>query len=103
MDQLGNLIKKKLHRGYPEGELREDLKEQGYTQDEIDRAFLFASRKNLPARTSEFPLWYAVSVGVLIFGISLKAVKGLWLEPIAVPLIVIGIVGILLRLLLPGK
>jgi hypothetical protein len=50
-------IKKQLSRGLPEGEIRETLKQEGYTKEDIDLAFI--------------PHQYDMRSWYLIFGISI--------------------------------
>ncbi len=51
------LIKLKLKNGEPEGELKEQLKREGYTDAEISKAFL--------AHHYDMRMWYLIS-GVLL-------------------------------------
>ena len=99
MRDLNRMVRKKLKGGYPEGELREDLLQNGYSAPEIEAAISEASQGKFPNQQKELPAWYLISGGFLILGISLRAVKGLWLEPFSWPLIIIGTLGILLRLI----
>jgi hypothetical protein len=99
MKDLNTFVRKKIRSGYPEGELREELKNQGYTQSDIDE--LFSSGKTGSRQPSPtYPMWYLVSGGLFILGIALTAVPGLWLQPFSWPLIIIGALGIVIKFLL---
>jgi hypothetical protein len=56
-------IKKKLQNGEPEGEIREQLKKEGFTDEEISKAFV--------PHQFDMRLWY------LVFGV-LVSVYGLY-------------------------
>ena len=70
-------IKKQLKSGIPEGEIREDLKEQGYTSEEIEK--FFAPHKydmrswylTFAILLLLFSIWSFVNNGgVIFFGLS---------------------------------
>ncbi len=105
-EELDLFVRKKLRRGYPAGELKNELLAEGYPPELIESAF-YKTISRLPHvkndNPGKYPLWFFLSVGLLILGISLKAVKGLWLEPWAIPLIILGLTGIVLKFLLPNS
>ena len=57
-------VKKKLRDGEPEGEIREGLKKEGYSNEDIKRAF--------PAHHYDMRTWYLISAIILLL-------VGLWL------------------------
>jgi len=64
-EELIELIKKKCRSGYPAGELKLDLLEQGYNEADIDAAFVSISKEE----NFNKPLWYLVSILFIVGGI----------------------------------
>ena len=103
--ELDGYVRKKLRSGYHEGELRNELLAEGYSEPEIEQAFYNSLMK--PAKTpasnpGEYPLWFFLSVGLLILGISFKSIQrggwfsGDWTDYVLGAGIVGTLVGIML-------
>jgi hypothetical protein len=96
-------IRKKLKKGYPQGELINDFLKQGYSEIEIqDALYKLSNSKNANNKSTDFPIWYTVCAGLLITGISIlnifhnSALGFFFLIP--------GIAGIIIRFILkPAK
>jgi hypothetical protein len=95
-------IKRKLRRGYPQGELINDLLKEGYTDHEIEEAFYKLSNPDKNTKkTTSFPLWYVICTGLLITGIAIlnifhnSALGFLFLIP--------GIAGIIIRYIMNSE
>jgi len=97
-------IRKRLIRGFPEGEIITELRQEGYSNDDISRVFdsLQNSKKKHPA-SRDYPLWYLLSFGFVILGIALLSVHYLWLTRYAPIFIAIGIAGIVIYLIKKGQ
>lgn len=98
-------IRKKLQRGYPEGELVNDLLKEGYSLDDIQKAIYNSSSGKTAqqgfSKGSNIPLWYLLSVGLVILGLALVSVKFIWLSKYGWVLLVIGLAGIAARFVIP--
>lgn len=73
-------IKKQLSRGVPEGEIKEDLKEQGYSKEEIEKFFV--------PHKYDMKLWY-LTFAILLF------LFGVWYFLNNGELVIIGLSGLL--------
>jgi hypothetical protein len=69
-------IRKLLRKGYPQGELTNDLLSEGYTSEEIQQAYYSLYPKTQTRNNSSFiPLWYAACVGIAILFMAILAVE----------------------------
>jgi len=66
-------IKRLLRKGEPEGEIKEQLKKEGYTEEEISNAIMPA-RRPVSNNGGEYPLSYFLGAGLLITGIAVLAI-----------------------------
>lgn len=92
-DELAAFIKKELRRGYPQGELTNELMNQGYSSDEIQKAFL--ANTSFVQEEGKFPLWYVFSVGFLVLGITLILVDITWLSKYKWISFIVGLIGVI--------
>jgi len=95
-------VRKKIKRGYPEGELRNDLLQQGYSDEEIQR-FIYDPEINVKKkskRITDSPLWYAISVGFLILGLTLFLGPSIWLREFNLLFLILGLIGIIAKYIL---
>lgn len=91
-------IKKKLKKGCPQGELINDLIEQGYSPEEIqDAMYALSGTPQTSNKPIHIPLWYAVSIGFIILGIAILSVKYLWIYYYGYFFLAIGIIGFLVK------
>lgn len=103
---LRKFVQKKLRKGYPQGELINDLLKEGYSEEDIQKAiYTGSSLKNMSpegsSNSSNIPLWYLLSVGFAILGLALVSVKFIWLSEYGWFFLTTGLVGIAARFLLP--
>jgi hypothetical protein len=101
-----NEIKKKVRKGYPPGELENDLFNEGYTAEEIQNVFSnLSGNTQMKDKPKNIPLWYAISIGFIILGIAILSVKYLWIYYYGYVFLILGLVGVLLKYLItiPGK
>jgi hypothetical protein len=97
-------IKRKLKKGYPQGELINDLTNEGYTSEEILQALYSLSEKNtINKKINNTPLWYAVSIGFIILGIAILSVKYLWIYYYGYVFLVLGIAGLIIKQVVANK
>jgi hypothetical protein len=88
-------IRKQLSKGEPEGEIKNGLREAGYTEDEIEVLFfnLFSkktgSNKVKASYDNNAQLFNLIGACFLIAGISMLAINT-WLSEYAIPLIILG-------------
>lgn len=92
-------VKKLLRKGVPEGELIADLKEQGYSDQEIQKVFGNKKQDNEAPIASERTLWNLISVGFMILGLTLLLGPPLWLRQSGYFFLIAGLVGIAVKLL----
>ncbi|HEX7902525.1 MAG TPA: hypothetical protein VF487_01510 [Chitinophagaceae bacterium] len=108
-EELSDFVKSKLKRGYPEGELRNDLLREGYTAEQVQKAIynppkgakdiLRAEQKKLDNN----PLWYMISAGFIITGIAIKSVKYYRENSFSTMLIAMGVIGLFAKIFLALK
>lgn len=94
-------IRKKLQKGYPQGELFNELLQQGYSSYEIQNALYALSQKQEKiSNPINIPLWYAASIGFIILGIAILSVKYLWIYNYGYIFLGLGITGLLAKYLI---
>lgn len=102
-EDLRAFVQKKIRRGYPQGELVNELLQEGYTPDEIDKAIYLAGKieeKSGPAGNN--PVWFVLTTGLGIVGISLLSVSYFaHFRPVGYAFIAIGATGVFIKFLLP--
>jgi len=75
-DEKIKQIRKRLIRGYPQGELTNELLAEGYSGEEIQEAYFSLYPKTQTAdNSSSFPLWYVLCVGIVILLMAIFAVE----------------------------
>lgn len=92
-------IRKQLSKGEPEGEIKNGLREEGYTEDEIGVLFfnLFSKKtdankvKSSPDNNAQ--LFNLIGACFIIAGISMLVINT-WLTTYAIPFIVLGAVSL---------
>jgi fatty acid desaturase len=72
-DEKKGLIRKKLKRGYPQGEIKEELRKEGYSEQEIEAAFNTLREHNSQSR-GKFPISFVLGTGLVITGIAVLAI-----------------------------
>lgn len=101
-------IRKQLSKGEPEGEIKNGLRKDGYTEEEIASLFfnLFPKKPNLgePNNESDTKGQAFVLAGacLIIAGIAMLAVNS-WLNDFGIPLIVLGTISIGLKYFKTGQ
>jgi hypothetical protein len=99
-DELKEYSKSKLKRGYPEGELRNDLLKEGYTYKQIQEAIYTSTAKSDEKKLDSNPFWYISSILIIILGFyksSNNSGSNTW----GIVLIVSGIISILAKIVIP--
>jgi hypothetical protein len=98
-DEKRQEVKKKLTQGYPQGELINDLLEQGYSSKEIqDTLYTLSTNRQKGNKSTTIPLWYAASIGSIILGIAILSVKYLWIYYYGYVFLILGLVGLIVEL-----
>ena len=105
-EELQVFVKKKLKRGYPEGELINDLLQEGYSNDEIQKAIYEpAITDNGPAKQSRqqtsYPTWFVLTSAAGVVGLSFISVSLFRNNLLWYILLGIGLAGLLIRFILP--
>jgi len=102
-EELKSFIQKKLRKGYPQGELVNDLLREGYSAEEIDKAIYDSSKGNATSTgASENPVWFVITTGLGIVGISIISVNYFrYFHTLGYTLIVIGAAGIFIKFIHP--
>lgn len=93
-------IRKSLRKGVPEGELIADLQEEGFSEEDIQIVFYSPGGENKKTVASENPLWYLISIALLILGITILLGPRLWLTSYAYVLLIAGLTGIGFKIVL---
>jgi hypothetical protein len=106
-EELGSFVKNKLKRGYPEGELRNELLQEGYTAEQIQKAVYDPPTDPLEIKKAQRkildnnPFWYLTSIGIIIIGMYRKSSEGNHTTIYTWLLIGTGIIGLGLKIILP--
>ena len=101
-------IRRQLSKGEPEGEIKNGLRKDGYTEDEITSVFfnLFpkksASGGTKSEKNTKGQAFVLIGVCLIIAGISMQAVES-WLKDFGVPLIVLGVISVCVKYLMAGQ
>lgn len=100
-DEKKKEIEKKLRKGYPQGELINDLLSEGYTQEEINNAlFVLSTPSKEKSKADDFPLWYWASIGFIILGIAVLSVRYLWIHDFGYVFLASGLIGLFVRFII---
>lgn len=106
-EELGFFVKKKLKKGYPEGELINDLLQEGYMKEEIQTAIYDppatgkdSTAKNRPPPVHH-PLWFVFTSALGIVGLAFVSVSIFNNRIIGYILLAIGLIGLLIRFIMP--
>ena len=65
-EELTEHVKRKSRSGYPAGELRLELLQEGYAETDVDSAFITASSRKKMYK----PLWYLMSIAFILIGLT---------------------------------
>lgn len=98
-------IKKQLSRGEPEGEIKNGLRNDGYTEEEITTLFfnLFQKKTGIDkVKNNEGQIFILIGACFIIAGISMLAVNT-WLKDFGIPLIVLGGISLCVKYFISGK
>lgn len=101
-------IRRQLSKGEPEGEIKNGLRKEGYTGDEIEILFfnLFekksGSKQTKPFLSNNGQIYNLIAACFLIAGISMLIIDT-WLTAYAVPFIVSGAISFLAKYFMSVK
>ena len=101
-------IRKQLSKGEPEGEIKNGLRKDGYTEDEITSLFFnLFPKKSASGRTNgekdtKGQAFLLIGVCLIIAGISMHAVNS-WLKDFGIPLIVLGAISVCVKYFMAGQ
>ena len=101
-------IRKQLSKGEPEGEIKNGLRKDGYTEEEIASLFfnLFpkksASGGANEKKNTKGQAFVLIGVCLIIAGISMQAANS-WLKDFGIPLIVLGVISVCVKYLMAGQ
>lgn len=100
-EELQVFVKKKLKRGYPEGELINQLLLEGYTNEEIQKAIYKPIADNGPAKQSRqqtnYPIWFVLTSAAGVVGLSFISVSLFRNNLLWYILLGVGLAGLLIR------
>jgi hypothetical protein len=102
-EDLKEYVSKQLKRGYPSGELREELLKQGYTAEVVEKAF---SVDGYSSSDNKFGLRSVLlSVGLIVLGIwQMNSHIYSASRMIGIGTLIVGTIGLILKLVdLSGK
>jgi hypothetical protein len=98
-------IRKQLSKGEPEGEIKNGLRNDGYTQEEITALFFNLFQKKTgsdTAKNNKGQIFILIGACFIIAGISMLAVNT-WLKAFGIPLIVLGGISLCVMCFISGK
>ena len=101
-------IRRQLSKGEPEGEIKNLLRKEGYTEEEIKSLFfnLFskkaASANVKGSRNDKGQIYILIGACFIIAGIAMLAVNT-WLKDFGIPLIVLGAISICMKYFIAEK
>jgi hypothetical protein len=95
-------VRKLLKRGVPAGELITDLKEEGFSDEEIDTVFR-VSRKSERRVILESSFLSLVSISFIIAGGTILLGPPFWLRPYGYFILIAGLLGIVVRRFMASK
>ena len=97
-EELKQYVSKQLKRGYPSGELKEELLKQGYTVEIVEKAFAvdrsYSSSDGFGFRS------VLLSIGLIVLGISqMNGHAYASSRIVGIETLVVGTVGLMIKLL----
>jgi len=101
-------IRKQLSKGEPEGEIKNRLRKDGFTEDEIASLFFNlyerkpGSAESKPTQSSNGQIFSLIGASFIIAGISMLAIKT-WLSVYAIPLIILGAISLCAKYFISSK
>lgn len=101
-------IRKQLSRGEPEGEIKNGLRNDGYTEDEITALFFNLFPKKLNSgetgsrQDNKVQVFILIGACFIIAGISMLAINT-WLKEFGIPLIILGAISLCVKFFISGK
>jgi hypothetical protein len=105
-EDLKEYVSKQLKRGYPSGELREELLQQGYAAEAIEKAFSVDGYSSSGPNTDRFGLRSVLlSIGLILLGIwQMDSHIYSTSRMIGIGSLMVGTIGLILKLVdLSGK
>jgi hypothetical protein len=99
-EELKQYVSKQLKRGYPSGELREELLQQGYTVEAVEKAFSVDGYSPSGETNNRFGFRSVLlSIGLIVLGISqMNGNAYASSRMIGIGSLVVGIVGLVFKL-----
>jgi uncharacterized membrane-anchored protein len=93
-------IRKQLSKGEPEGEIKNGLRKDGYTEEEIGALFFNLFPKKISSVKSngdnKGQIFILIGACLIIVGVSVLAINT-WLKEFGIPLIVLGAVSLCVK------
>ena len=106
-EELQLFVKRKLKSGYPEGELLNDLLQEGYTHEEIQKAIYDPPATGIDPVTRHrtppvhHPLWFVFTSALGIVGLAFVSVGIFNNRTIGYILLAAGLIGLLIKYIIP--
>ena len=101
-------IRKQLSKGEPEGEIKNGLRKDGYTEEEIASLFFnLFPKKTGPSNVNgsqdnKWQIFILTGACFIIAGIAMLAVNS-WLKDFGIPLIVLGAISVCVKYFIAGQ
>jgi uncharacterized membrane-anchored protein len=99
-------IRKQLSKGEPEGEIKNGLRKDGYTEEEIGALFFNLFPKKISSVKSngdnKGQIFILIGACLIIVGVSVLAINT-WLKEFGIPLIVLGAVSLCVKFFIFDK
>ena len=98
-------IRKQLSKGEPEGEIKNGLRNDGCTEEEITALFFNLFQKKAGSgevRNNKGEIFILIGTCFIIAGISMLAVNT-WLKEFGIPLIILGAISLCVKFFISGK
>ena len=101
-------IRRQLSKGEPEGEIKNSLRTDGCTEDEITALFfnLFPKKTSASAVKSSHhdkgQIFILIGVCLIIVGVSVLAINT-WIKDFGIPLIVLGAISLCVKYFISNK
>ena len=90
-------IKQKLRRGYPQGELINELADEGYSDEEIREALFELEGPKSDSKIKDLPLWYMASICFIVLGIAILTVRWIWIYDLGWVFLILGLAGVCVK------
>ena len=98
-------IRKQLSKGEPEGEIKNGLRNDGYTEEEIGELFfnLFSKKTSSDeVKNNKGQVFILIGACFIIGGILMVVTKT-WLQKFGIPLIILGSISVCVKYFISGK